>query len=50
MAKQCGASNLALVHIQRKVRSQVIDEMERFKQMAGSLNLMVPEPGFRIIL
>jgi ribonuclease Z len=50
MAKQCGASNLALVHIQRKVRSQVIDEMERFTQMAGSLNLMVPEPGFRITL
>ena len=48
MAKQCGASTLALVHIQRKVRSQVIDEMERFTQMAGSLNLMVPEPGFRI--
>jgi ribonuclease Z len=49
MAKQCGASTLALVHIQRKVRSQVIDEMQKFTQMAGSLNLMVPEPGFRII-
>jgi ribonuclease BN (tRNA processing enzyme) len=50
MAKECGASYLALVHIQRKVRSQVIDEMQRFKQMAGSLNLMVPEPGFSIML
>ena len=50
MAKECGASNLALVHIQRKVRSQVIDEMQRFTHMAGSLNLMVPEPGFRIAL
>jgi len=50
MAKQCGVSTLALVHIQRKVRSQVIDEMQRFTQMAGSLNLMVPEPGFRITL
>ena len=50
MAKQCGASNLALVHIQRKVRSQVIDEIKRFTQMTGSLNLMVPEPGFSITL
>lgn len=50
MAKECGASNLALVHIQRKVRSQVIDEMQRFTHMAGSLNLLVPEPGFRITL
>ena len=50
MAKQCGASNLALVHIQRKVRSQVIDEIQRFTQMAGSLNLMVPEPGCSITL
>ena len=50
MAKECGASTLALVHIQRKVRSQVIDEMQRFTQMAGSLNLMVPKPGFMITL
>jgi ribonuclease Z len=50
MAKECGASTLALVHIQRTVRSQVIDEMQRLTQMAGSLNLMVPEPGFRITL
>jgi ribonuclease Z len=50
MAKECGASTLALIHIQRKVRIKVFDEMERFTQMAGSLNLMVPEPGFRITL
>jgi len=50
MAKQCGTSTLALVHIQRKMRSQVIDEMQRFTKMAGSLNLMVPEPGFSITL
>jgi ribonuclease Z len=50
MAKQCGASTLALVHIQRKVRSKVIDEMQRFTQMAGLLNLIVPEPGFSITL
>jgi len=28
----------------------VIDEMQRFTHMAGSLNLLVPEPGFRITL
>ena len=50
MAKECGALSLALVHIQRTVRSQVIDEMQRFTQMAGSLNLMVPEPGFKLVL
>ncbi|MBE9592963.1 MAG: ribonuclease Z [Proteobacteria bacterium] len=50
MAKECRASNLALVHIQRKVRSQVIDEMQKFTHIAGSLNLLVPEPGFRITL
>ncbi|MBW1716457.1 MAG: ribonuclease Z [Deltaproteobacteria bacterium] len=50
MAKRCEASNLALVHIQRKVRRQVIDRMEQFKDLAGSLNVMVPEPGYRITL
>ena len=50
MAKECGASTLALVHIQRTVRKQVFEEMQRFTQMAGSLNLIVPEPGFRITL
>ena len=49
MAKQCGASYLALVHIQRKVRNQVIDRLPEYKQMAGSINLIVPESGFRIM-
>ena len=50
MAKQCGASYLTLVHIQREVRSQVIDMMQRFTQMTGSMNLTVPKSGFRITL
>ncbi|MGM0382094.1 MAG: MBL fold metallo-hydrolase [Thermodesulfobacteriota bacterium] len=50
MAKACKSSHLALVHIQREVRSKVIDEIQGFKQIAGSLNLMVPEPGFRMAL
>ena len=50
MAKRCEASNLALVHIQRNVRRQVIDRMEQFKDLAGSLNVVVPEPGYKITL
>jgi ribonuclease Z len=50
MARRCGASHLALVHIQRKARAQVIDNLERLKDLAGSVQLMVPEPGDRITL
>jgi len=50
IAKECGASALALVHIQRTVRKKAIEEMQRFTQMAGSLNLIIPEPGFTLIL
>lgn len=50
MAKRCEASDLALVHIQRKVRRQVIDRMQEFTNLAGSLNVMVPEPGHKITL
>jgi len=50
MAKRCEASNLALVHIQRNVRRQVIDRMQQFTHPAGSLNVIVPEPGYRMTL
>jgi ribonuclease Z len=50
MARRCGASHLALVHIQRKARAQVIDNLERLRDLAGSVQLMVPEPGDRITL
>jgi ribonuclease Z len=50
MAKRCGASILALVHIQRKVRGQVIDRMQEFTDLAGQLNVIVPGPGHRILL
>jgi ribonuclease Z len=50
MAKRCGASTLALVHIQRKVRGQVIDRMQEFTDLAGQLNVIVPGPGHRILL
>jgi len=50
MAKRCEASNLALVHIQRDVRRRVIDRMQQFNDLAGSLNVMIPEPGYKITL
>ena len=50
MAKRSGASHLALVHIQRKARAQVIENLERLRKLAGSVQLMVPEPGDRITL
>ncbi len=50
MAKQSEALNLALVHIHRKIRGRVIDEIERLREMAGPVNLFVPEPGERIKL
>jgi ribonuclease Z len=50
MAKRSGTSNLALVHIQRKARAQVIENLERLRDLAGSVRLMVPEPGDRITL
>ncbi len=50
MAKRCEASNLALVHIQRNVRRQVIDRIQKFTNLSGSLNVIVPEPGYKITL
>ena len=50
MAKRSGASHLALVHIQRKARAQVIDNLEWLRDLAGSVQLMVPKPGDRITL
>jgi ribonuclease BN (tRNA processing enzyme) len=49
-AKRSGAAHLALVHIQRKARTQVIENLERLGDLAGSAQLMVPEPGDRTTL
>jgi len=49
-AKRSGASHLALVHIQRKARKEVIENLERLRDLAGSVQLLVPEPGDRITL
>jgi len=47
MAKESGAANLALVHIERHVRQQLVEEMGRYRDMARPLNLLLPEPGDR---
>ncbi|MFH1491676.1 MAG: ribonuclease Z [Pseudomonadota bacterium] len=48
MGKECEALNLALVHIHRDVRKQLAEGLGTFKQMALPLNLVLPEPGFRV--
>lgn len=48
MARKCSVLNLALVHIQRNVRKQVIERMREYPHLEGILNVMVPEPGYRM--
>jgi ribonuclease BN (tRNA processing enzyme) len=48
MAKQCGVPNLALVHIQRDERRRMANRMKQYKDLAGSLNIIIPEPGYRM--
>jgi ribonuclease BN (tRNA processing enzyme) len=50
LARKSGASQLALVHIKREVRSEVIAKLEKFQGLEESLKIMVPEPGTRVIL
>jgi ribonuclease Z len=50
MAKRCKASHLALVHIQRNVRSHVLERNQQFRDLAGSVNVIIPEPGYRMML
>jgi ribonuclease BN (tRNA processing enzyme) len=45
MAKGCEASHLALVHIQRRERKRVLTKIQALRDLAGPVNLMVPEPG-----
>jgi ribonuclease Z len=48
MAKVCEASNVALVHIQRQERKQVLARIQELRDLASPVNLIVPEPGQRI--
>jgi ribonuclease Z len=48
MAKACEASRVALVHIQRHERKQVLARIQELTDLASPVKLMVPEPGHRI--
>jgi len=49
-AIQSSVSNLALVHIERGFRKQVVELIKKRDDIPESLNVFVPEPGDRIIL
>jgi ribonuclease Z len=50
MAKASRASTLALVHIQRRERKQVLARIQELRDQAGPVNLIIPEPGDRIVI
>ncbi len=50
MAKRCETSNLALVHIYRNARSEVREKIGQIRHSAGSVNVIAPEPGQRLML
>jgi ribonuclease Z len=50
MAKRCNALLLALVHIQREARSQAKDRIDELKEMSSPVNLIIPEPGYRLTI
>jgi len=50
MAKQCEAQTLAIVHIQRDIREQVKDRIRQITDSGELLQIIVPEPGYRITL
>ena len=50
MAIKCEAKILALVHIQKDVRQEVIAWLKGAPAFEGSLNVIIPEPGFSIRL
>ena len=50
MAKRCNALLLALVHIQREVRRQAKNRIDELKEMSGPVNLIIPEPGYRLTM
>ena len=50
MARNCGASHLALVHVKRQVRPDVISNVKTMQDLGKSLTVIVPEPGTKITL
>lgn len=50
LAKRCKSPNLALVHINREKRKNLTNNLNKYKMMAGGVNIFVPEPGDKIAL
>lgn len=50
MAKRCEALLLALVHIQRHARRQAVDRIHELKKRSSPVNVIIPEPGFRMTI
>ena len=50
MAGECGAVNLALVHVERGERREAIKRVPEFNGFTESLRVVVPEPGHRMTL
>ena len=48
MAEACGAKDLALVHLERSVRREVIIRLKEFNEMARAVNVFLPVPGHRM--
>lgn len=50
MANRCEAFLLALVHIQREARRQAVDRIDELKKMSSPVNVIIPEPGYRLTI
>ena len=50
MARACRAKRLALVHIQRDVRRERFDEIEELVNSVLDLEVLIPEPGYRVTI
>ena len=50
MARACKAKRLALVHIQRDVRRERFEEIRELARSVQELEVLIPEPGDRIVI
>jgi ribonuclease BN (tRNA processing enzyme) len=50
MARACRARRLALVHIQRDIRRERFDEIRKLARSIQDVEVIIPEPGDKIII
>jgi hypothetical protein len=50
MARACRARRLALVHIQRDIRRERFAEIKELANSVQEVEVIVPEPGDRLII